>query len=427
MLDMEYLCGRRRTGWAPVLVTLAVVLAVNDGGVTASSISALQRFSQSQFTFSLDLYSALAATGQNVSDTQSNLLFSPFGVSAVLGMIFLGTGAGSSTSLQLRSALQLNSLGFNDVHSSYKTVLSKLGDPYYAGVMAAASGVFQQKGLSISDKYKRALDEFYSSTMQLVDFLQQPQGAVDAINAWASNVTHGNFSSLIQQPLDPSARLLVVNGLAFRSQWLFRFDPAMTFDKGLFYTTTKKRFEIPMMIGRFKIPIGYSSDLECRIAELPFSSRRISLFIILPDDVDCGLDKLETNMSSDNIKTLFSTLKDEMVNIRLPRFRLQHQVGLRQALKSLGINDVFDSKLADLSGMSTDQLHVHQVVHNTFLEIGEDGVEATGNTMSGLNRIGAFGEKYFEVDHPFVFFLWDYHSGILLFLGRVTTPEPWTL
>ena len=64
-----------------------------------------------------------------------------------------------------------------------------------------------------------------------------------------------------------------------------------------------------MMIGRFKIPIGYSSDLECRIAELPFSSRRISLFIILPDDVDCGLDKLETNMSSDNIKTLFSTLK----------------------------------------------------------------------------------------------------------------------
>ena len=72
-------------------------------------------------------------------------------------------------------------------------------------------------------------------------------------------------------------------------------------------------------------------------------------------------------------------------------------------------------------------LLIFLVFFSTFLEIGEDGVEATGNTMSGLNRIGAFGEKYFEVDHPFVFFLWDYHSGILLFLGRVTTPEPWTL
>ena len=64
-----------------------------------------------------------------------------------------------------------------------------------------------------------------------------------------------------------------------------------------------------MMVGRFRIPVGYSSDLECRIAELPFSSRRVSLFIILPDDVDRGLAKLEQSMSSDNVKALFSTLK----------------------------------------------------------------------------------------------------------------------
>ena len=64
-----------------------------------------------------------------------------------------------------------------------------------------------------------------------------------------------------------------------------------------------------MMVGRFKIPVGYSSDLECRIAELPFASRRISLFIILPDEVDRGLAKLEANMTSDNVKALFSTLK----------------------------------------------------------------------------------------------------------------------
>jgi len=51
-----------------------------------------------------------------------------------------------------------------------------------------------------------------------------------------------------------------------------------------------------------------------------------------------------------------------MVNIRLPRFRLQQQISLKTALKSLGINDLFDSKLADLSGMSSDKLHVHQVI-----------------------------------------------------------------
>ena len=64
-----------------------------------------------------------------------------------------------------------------------------------------------------------------------------------------------------------------------------------------------------MMIGRFKIPTGYSSDLECRVAELPLASKRMSLFIILPDDVEEGVDKLEANLTADIVKTLFSTLK----------------------------------------------------------------------------------------------------------------------
>jgi serine protease inhibitor len=75
-----------------------------------------------------------------------------------------------------------------------------------------------------------------------------------------------------------------------------------------------------MMVGRFKIPVGYSSDLECRIAELPFSSRRVSFFIILPDDVDRGITKLEANMSSDNIKALFSTLKVVNIDRNLQKF-----------------------------------------------------------------------------------------------------------
>lgn len=31
--------------------------------------------------------------------------------------------------------------------------------------------------------------------------------------------------------------------------------------------------------------------------------------------------------------------------------------------------------------------------------------------------------RYFEVDHPFIFLVWDYYSGMLLLMGRVVTPE----
>ena len=70
------------------------------------------------------------------------------------------------------------------------------------------------------------------------------------------------------------------------------------------------RLEVPMMSGRFQLPHGYSTDLECQVLEIPFSQRRVSMFILLPDNPDTeGILKLETNMTSDNVKLLFSTLK----------------------------------------------------------------------------------------------------------------------
>ncbi len=64
-----------------------------------------------------------------------------------------------------------------------------------------------------------------------------------------------------------------------------------------------------MMSGRFTLPTGYSPELECRVLELPFTQRRISLFVLLPDHPQDGIKQLEANMTSDNIKMLFSTLE----------------------------------------------------------------------------------------------------------------------
>lgn len=59
-----------------------------------------------------------------------------------------------------------------------------------------------------------------------------------------------------------------------------------------------------------------------------------------------------------------------MVNIRLPRFRLQQNSdGLLGALQSMGIVDVFDKKKADLSGMSLDKLHVNDIFHKYLLPL----------------------------------------------------------
>ena len=39
------------------------------------------------------------------------------------------------------------------------------------------------------------------------------------------------------------------------------------------------------------------------------------------------------------------------------------------------------------------------------------------------SSFGSFGQKYFEVDHPFIFMIWDYYSGMFLLMGRVIHPD----
>jgi len=66
------------------------------------------------------------------------------------------------------------------------------------------------------------------------------------------------------------------------------------------------------MAGKLKVLRGFSSDLRCRLLELPFVGKRLSMFILLPDeDVENqpeALSRLERNLTAANLKKLFATL-----------------------------------------------------------------------------------------------------------------------
>lgn len=64
-----------------------------------------------------------------------------------------------------------------------------------------------------------------------------------------------------------------------------------------------------MMVGRLELPLGSYPPLEVRVLELPLASRRASMFILLPDHPERGLAPLEHNMTQNNMKALFSSLK----------------------------------------------------------------------------------------------------------------------
>ena len=37
-------------------------------------------------------------------------------------------------------------------------------------------------------------------------------------------------------------------------------------------------------------------------------------------------------------------------------------------------------------------------------------------------KVGVLKQKYFEVDRAFIYFIWDYFTGSIILIGRVTKP-----
>jgi serpin B len=104
----------------------------------------------------------------------------------------------------------------------------------------------------------------------------------------------------------------------------------------------------------------------------------------------------------------------------LPRFTTQQSFNIAPALKSLGMNLAFGN-MADFSGMDgSTNLYLSNVFHKSFVEVNEEGTEATAVTLIELNANSAVDE--FSVDHPFIFLIRENGIGTILFLGRIIDP-----
>ena len=125
-------------------------------------------------------------------------------------------------------------------------------------------------------------------------------------------------------------------------------------------------------------------------------------------------------------KRIRENKKMTKVELKLPKFKIESEISLVKPLKDLGIEKLFGSD-AQLRGISEKPLKVNDAIQKAFIEVDEAGSEA-----SSRRPLGQKGEKVslrkgtraipFVVDHPFLFFVRDLQTGLLLFQGRVVEP-----
>ena len=82
---------------------------------------------------------------------------------------------------------------------------------------------------------------------------------------------------------------------------------------------------------------------------------------------------------------------------------------------------------ANFKGISDTPLHVSDAVQKALIEVDEAGTDAAAASSAfavGSKKSGTGGQKmeHFVADHPFLFYVRDLQTKLLLFQGRVALP-----
>ncbi|XP_028909480.1 leukocyte elastase inhibitor-like [Ornithorhynchus anatinus] len=377
----------------------------------------MEQLSIANTHFTIDLFGAL-----NEANPTGNIFVSPISISTALAMVSLG--ARGNTAAQLSKTFHFDAV--DEVHSRFQSLnadINKRGTSY---MLKLANRLYGEKTYSFLPDFLASTEKLYGAGLTAVDFIQASEEARKEINQWVAGQTEGKIPDLLAAgAVDSLTKLVLVNAVYFKGNWAEKFDEKDTSDMP-FRLNKKQQKTVRMMYQQKKLPYGYVTDLKCHVLELPYEDKELSMFILLPHDIEddsTGLQNIEKQLTVEKLKEWTKNLRSLDVHVRLPRFKLEDSYNLNSHLSRLGLQDLFDSGRADLSGMSgARDLFVSQIIHKSFVEVNEEGTEAAAATAVMIMLCSLRPEPEFTADHPFLFFIRHNATESILFLGRYSSP-----
>jgi serpin B len=369
--------------------------------------------------FGLDLYRLVAG-----GDRDGNLVISP--VSIALGLAMARPGARGETAGEMDAVL--HDVG-TDGHAAWVAALdaalnARTGS--FQDRTGAAQPVtlrivnapFAQRGLALEPAYLDALAARFDAGLRLVDYRGAPDAAREAINRWVADRTEQRIRTLLAPgAIDVMTRLVLVNAIYLKAAWQLPFQDAATVSRP-FTRADGSTVDVPMMSHQDQF--AYAAGAGWRAVELPYVGDRLALLVIVPDD----LAAFEGSLDGPTLDAVVASLAPCQVTLGLPRFGIETQTELSDALAALGMPTAFSDR-ADFSGITTQEaLQIAAVVHQANIDVDEAGTEAAAATAVIMRALGMPADPVtLTVDRPFVFALRDLETGAVVFLGRVADPS----
>uniref|UniRef100_A0A7M4FK71 Serpin B10 n=1 Tax=Crocodylus porosus TaxID=8502 RepID=A0A7M4FK71_CROPO len=355
-------------------------------------------------SFALDIFTKL-----NESCKGENIFFSPWSISIGLAMVYLG--ARGNTATEMAEVLHFNK------EEKTVTLLSAVNKPNKNYELKTANRLYEEKTYPLVQVSYGAL--------LTVNFRTAAEQAREEINSWVMNQTEGKIQDLLPTgSVDSRTALVLVNAIYFKGKWEKQFLKENTSERP--FRTKTKPVQMMFLKGMFKILC--MDTMKLKIIEVPYIKNELSMFILLPDDINdntTGLELLERELTYEKLAEWTSPDRMAKVEVEmyLPRIKLEEGYDLKSTLISMGMPDAFSPGTADFTGLSDKKdLFLSKIFHKSFVEVNEEGTEAAAATGIVIAERAHLKAIKFKADHPFLFFIRHNKTKSILFFGRFCSP-----
>jgi serpin B len=422
----------RRLGLVLVLgggAVVSVAVAACSGGAPkpavcsapAASASSSAALASANTAFAAAFFAPAAAS----VGTGQNIIFSPYSVSATLTMV--DAGAVGDTATQIQSVLHLPGAP-TAIAPAYASLAcdDETDGTSQGNQLSIANSLWAQKGKSFEHAFVSLLENGYAAPLQQVDFASNPDGAMSTIDQWVSTKTQGKIPSLLEPgDVDGDTRIVLVNAMYFAGTWATGFDPSQTAAQP-FTLSNGSTVSVPTMTGSVTAG-GSTFQMTANgpwitTAELPYMGGALAMDIVMPGG---SLADFEAGLTADTLTKAIdhAASSSRQTQVSMPKFTFTTRVTLAQVLSAMGVKDVFEPSVANLSGMDGQHdLYVSRVLHEASVQVDEQGTVAAAATASTGVGETVVAEPIM-INQPFLFVIRDTTNASILFMGHVEDPR----
>jgi len=352
----------------------------------------------------------------------------PFSIANVL--ISTALASSGNTRRQILETLQIPQLRGESVElaETYGGMINGIrhGDQDVTSVVTSSLWVAKEHFSQISRKYIDCIQAF--GEIRKVD-LSDSTFATGEINAYISELSREHISPAIENDVSKDSITMFTNIMYYTAQWESPFEIKLVQN---FFDNKGEKYEVEMMTTS---NMEYSTVLthNMQMIELPLRQEfsNFGFFIVRPR-VDGMKDTIavEKELKAIEFQSFLDQSSFQQNPISLPAFTMFYCQDFTDELRLMGVKDLFDPSRSNMTELfEKPKFTVYEDAFNRqgWIQVNQHGFTIASFAGDGVGKEDNRSGKVMHADKPFIFLVFEKTTSTLMFAGRITNPNGWTL